>query len=238
MVSVKQGGIKYHVQSLWCNSTWDWTQVSQTIGEHSTHSANGLIIISSNIKPDNYVWIISILYKEYLQPNNCGENYNYCILLEFFTPAFVGGLSQESEWQQVSSGVQDSPEYSHRSQQCCSLNSLDSSTDFQFLQSFLALGNRSDGTNNNWYFLDFYIPQFFFLLLWQGPCICFSFLFLLLSYGGPLEWQNPHDGKCAFLCQLTISLFFLLNKNNSHGNSIYDIIPLLKNVRICCKLRQ
>ena len=37
MLSVKKGGIKYHFLSLWYDSTWDWTPVSQTIGEHSTH---------------------------------------------------------------------------------------------------------------------------------------------------------------------------------------------------------
>ena len=35
MLSVKQGGIKYHFFSLWYYSTWDWTQVSRAIGEHS-----------------------------------------------------------------------------------------------------------------------------------------------------------------------------------------------------------
>ena len=35
--SVKQGGIKYHFLSLWFDSTWDWTPVYRTIGEHSTH---------------------------------------------------------------------------------------------------------------------------------------------------------------------------------------------------------
>ena len=34
MLSVKQRGIKYHfLKSLWYDSTWDWTPVSQTIGE-------------------------------------------------------------------------------------------------------------------------------------------------------------------------------------------------------------
>ena len=32
--SVKQGAIKYYFFSLWYDSTWDWTQVSQPIGEH------------------------------------------------------------------------------------------------------------------------------------------------------------------------------------------------------------
>ena len=33
ILSVKQSGIKYHFLSLWYDSTWDWTQVSRTIGE-------------------------------------------------------------------------------------------------------------------------------------------------------------------------------------------------------------
>ena len=37
LLSVKQGGIKYHFESLWYDATWDWTQVSRTIGEYSTH---------------------------------------------------------------------------------------------------------------------------------------------------------------------------------------------------------
>ena len=40
MLSAKQGSIKYHFFSLWYDSSWDWTQVSGTIGEHSNHYAN------------------------------------------------------------------------------------------------------------------------------------------------------------------------------------------------------
>ena len=40
MLSVKQGGIKYHFLSLWYDSTGDWTPVSKTIGEHSPHEDN------------------------------------------------------------------------------------------------------------------------------------------------------------------------------------------------------
>ena len=36
MLSVKQGGIKYHFKSFRYDSAWKWTPVSQTIGEHST----------------------------------------------------------------------------------------------------------------------------------------------------------------------------------------------------------
>ena len=44
LLSVKQGGIKYHFLSLWYDSSWDWTPVSWAIGEHSTHSANDIYI--------------------------------------------------------------------------------------------------------------------------------------------------------------------------------------------------
>ena len=40
MLSVKQGGIKFHFLSLWYDSTWDWTQVSRAIGEHPNRWAN------------------------------------------------------------------------------------------------------------------------------------------------------------------------------------------------------
>ena len=33
MLNVKQDCIKYHFLSLWYDSTWNWTPVSQTIGE-------------------------------------------------------------------------------------------------------------------------------------------------------------------------------------------------------------
>ena len=41
MLSVKQGGIKYHFLCFWYDLKWDWTPVSRTIAAHSTHSANG-----------------------------------------------------------------------------------------------------------------------------------------------------------------------------------------------------
>ena len=37
LLSVKQGGIKYHFKSLWYDVTWDWTPISRTIDEHPIH---------------------------------------------------------------------------------------------------------------------------------------------------------------------------------------------------------
>ena len=44
ILGVKQGGIQYHFLSFWYDSTWDWTLVSQAIGEHSNHYANGPVL--------------------------------------------------------------------------------------------------------------------------------------------------------------------------------------------------
>ena len=46
------------------------------------------------------------------------------------------GFSLEFEWQQVSSNLQDSSQYSGRPQQCCRLDSLYPSANFQILQAF------------------------------------------------------------------------------------------------------
>ena len=44
MLSVKQGGIKYHFLSLWYDSTWGWTPVSLTVSEHSTHVCTAALL--------------------------------------------------------------------------------------------------------------------------------------------------------------------------------------------------
>ena len=55
--------------------------------------------------------------------------------LELFTSALADGFSLDSEWQQVSSSLQDSSQYSSRSQYCCRLGGLHPSANFQVLQS-------------------------------------------------------------------------------------------------------
>ena len=56
--------------------------------------------------------------------------------LEFFTSVLPDGFSLEFERQQVSSSLQDSSQDSGRSQQCCHLDSLYPSANFQVLQAF------------------------------------------------------------------------------------------------------
>ena len=56
MLNTKRGSIKYHLLSLWFNSTWDWTLISRNIGEHFTHYANGPVYIYI------YIYIMIIVY--------------------------------------------------------------------------------------------------------------------------------------------------------------------------------
>ena len=58
------------------------------------------------------------------------------IPLEFFISVLADGFSLEFGWQRVSSSLQDSSQYSGRSQQCCHLDSLYPSANFQVLQVF------------------------------------------------------------------------------------------------------
>ena len=67
--------------------------------------------------------------------------------LRLFTTALADGISLESEWEQVSPGLQDSSQYASQSQQCYGLNGLDSPSDFQFrLSLFQALEECSKCT--------------------------------------------------------------------------------------------
>ena len=61
--------------------------------------------------------------------------YYYFALLKVFTPALADGFPLESKWQQIWSSSLDFSQYFGRSQQCCSLNGLHSSSYFQVLQS-------------------------------------------------------------------------------------------------------
>ena len=124
---------------------------------------------------------------------------------EFFTSIFVGKISQESKWQQVSSDFHDSSQYYGRSQQCCCLDSLDSYTDFQlFLFKHLETGPNTPTTIATNFILTFHS---FFFVLWQDLSICQSFRFLLFSFCLP-EWQNSQEKFFVFFCWLALGLVF------------------------------
>ena len=63
-------------------------------------------------------------------------------------------------WQQVSSSLQNSSQYSGWSQQCCSLDGLNSSSDFQLFQSlYRTLGDRCKRTKKNYYYCYNYLKE-------------------------------------------------------------------------------
>ena len=78
----------------------------------------------------------------------------------FLTPAVEDGLSLESGWQPLSSGLLDSSQYSEGTQQCCSLDGLGSSPNFQHFQPpFQALRESSKCASYNWYHSHPDVPQ-------------------------------------------------------------------------------
>ena len=84
--------------------------------------------------------------------------YYYCSF-EFFSSVLTDGLSRMSEWQQVSSGPQDSSQYSDRPPQWCSLDGLGLSSDFQLFQpSFQTFEDPSNQTSYNWYHRYLHVP--------------------------------------------------------------------------------
>ena len=68
----------------------------------------------------------------------------------------------EFEWQQVSSSLQDSSQYSSQSKQCCSLDGLHLSSHFQVVQSLnQSFRDCTKSTNYNWHHHHFHVQLFF-----------------------------------------------------------------------------
>ena len=86
----------------------------------STETANSTILQVLFFFVDYYKRLILLLFTH----------------LEFFTSVLADGFSLESEWQPVSSSLQDSSQDSGHSQQCCHLDSLYLSANFQVLKAF------------------------------------------------------------------------------------------------------
>ena len=77
-------------------------------------------------------------------------------------PALADVFSLKFVWQQVSSSVQDSSQYSGRSLKCYTLNDSHSSSYFQVLQSpYESFSECTECTNYNVYDRHCYVPKFF-----------------------------------------------------------------------------
>ena len=83
------------------------------------------------------------------------QGHSICLLYYFwrvFIPALTDGLSVETEWQQVSTSLQGSSQYSGRPLRLLQFDGLGSSSAFQlFHPSYQAFGYRSEFTIHNWY---------------------------------------------------------------------------------------
>ena len=81
------------------------------------------------------------------------------LIWEFFAPTLADSFQQDFEWQQVSLSLQDSSKYSGRSQQCCSLDGLHSSSHIQVLQAlYQYVGDCTKRPNYNWHHRYFHVP--------------------------------------------------------------------------------
>ena len=85
---------------------------------------------------------------------------------EFFTSTLTDGFLLEFEWEKVSSNLLDSSQYSGRSQQCGSLDSLRLARYFQVLQSlYQPFSDCTQSTNYNWYSRHFRVPQIIIIII-------------------------------------------------------------------------
>ena len=91
MLSVKQGGIRYYFKSLSYDVTWDCTQVSRTIAEHSTHLANDpvfFISISIILYSLLYCLHFTIIYANSFQSNMLAVQFNF-LYYAVYSIAFI-----------------------------------------------------------------------------------------------------------------------------------------------------
>ena len=129
-----------------------------------------------------------------------------CISLiwESFTMALADSFPLESEWQQVSAGLQDSSQYSRRSQQCRSLDGLYSSSYLHVLQSLYK--SFRDCTENHLELVSQSLScPIAFSVLSQG-------LGIYLTFCSPsvLPCGQPERGSPLVLFYLFICLFIFL----------------------------
>ena len=125
---------------------------------------------------------------------------------KFFSQALADGLSVESEWQQLSSSLQDSSKYSGRFQQCCSLDGLHSLSYFlQYL--YHSFGDSTKSTNYKWYKRRFYIPPNFQLLI---KVLVLIFLFIFFQFYSVVSKENKVHYSASSLCFFCFFLFFFL----------------------------
>ena len=139
------------------------------------------------LSPLLHIPIHLFLLQLYVESNNY-----YITPNEFFTPALAVGLSRESEWQHVSTGLQDSSQYPGCPQQCCSLDSLRLSSDFQLPLLSFQVHQLQLVSSSLWCSMGFF--------WFSGLSKYFSFSFLWNLFSSPPGQQSPLFSRFSFLC--------------------------------------
>ena len=197
--SFSRTGARLCIYHLFVWSNWNFLHISQWI-TLSTQSCLALYSFCANLLHSLIMWlIVSSLSPHSLHLLFCYYYYYYYYYYycEFFTPVLVDSLSLESEWQQISSGLQDSSQYSSRSHQCCSEEYLDSSSDFQFSSLFSCPSKTITSSPTTIGITVTLYSTVSFYSLTRSKYL--SFRFILFSFCGPPEQQNPRADKFFFL---------------------------------------
>ena len=127
--------------------------------------------------------------------------------LQVFNTSLRWCFSLESERQQVSTGLQDSSQYSGQPQHCCSFNNLGLSSDFYLLQistssSFLGIVPSAPITIG-------IIVTFMFQSLFSFLARS-KYLFLFSLFSNPSGWQSRLFDCFSFFCSVSLCLVLWL----------------------------
>ena len=126
---------------------------------------------------------------------------SYYYYYHYYFRVLADGLSLETEWEQISASPQYTSQYSSRSQPCCSLDCLHSSSYFQVLLSLnQSFGDCTKSNVYNWYNRHFDVLQFF-----QFSCKVEVFipLFIFFQFYSMVSWDSKvHNFESSFLSWL------------------------------------
>ena len=138
-----------------------------------------------------------------MHPDICmHESKHYFTPSKFFTTALVDGLSLESEWQQVSSSLQDYSLYTGRSQQCCTLDGFGS---YSALQLFQLLYQPSRIIPSDWFTICTTLIFIFHSFLWKSLVLISLFFFLDFHSVARQDSKLHYSAGCLF-CWLLLDL--------------------------------
>ena len=126
----------------------------------------------------------------------------HTFLISYYYLLFESFSDQEVEWQQVSSSLQDSSQYSSRSQQFNTLDGLHSSSNFQILKScYQIFCNCTKITNNNWRNRSFHVSLYF---RFSSKVLVLTLLFAFFQFYSVVNRDSKVHNSAGYLFLLLI----------------------------------